>query len=148
MHRQWWIGVLAISFAVWWLPLAGAQDAASGNATAPAAQTAGTESSSAHKSKSSHANDLLIRGTVFNDHALALQGAKLRVRRSSEKKSRWETFSNFRGEFAVRVPQGTDYEVEVESKGYAKQSQAIHAPAGVGEEKAIFHMEPAKGGKG
>jgi len=127
--------------------LAAALDATGGSATAPATQAAGTESSSAHKSKSSHANDLLIRGTVFNEHALALQGAKLRVRRSNEKKSRWATFSNFRGEFAVRVPQGADYEIAVESKGYAKQSQAIHAKAGIGEEKAIFHMEPAKGGK-
>ncbi|HEY8716288.1 MAG TPA: carboxypeptidase-like regulatory domain-containing protein [Candidatus Acidoferrum sp.] len=147
MHRQRWISVLALSSVISWLPLAAAQDAASGNATSARAQAGGVESSSAHKSKPSHANDLLIRGTVFNEHALALQGAKLRVRRSSEKKSRWQTYSNFRGEYAIRVPQGSDYEVEVESKGYAKQSQAIHGQAGEGEQKAIFHMEPAKGGK-
>lgn len=146
MHRQRWIAVLALSSAIS-LPLAAAQDAAGGNATTPTGQAGGTESSSAHKSKSSHANDLLIRGTVFNERALALQGAKLGVRRSNEKKSRWETFSNFRGEFAVRVPQGADYEIEVESKGYVKQSQAIHGQAGEGEQKAIFHMEPTKGGK-
>jgi Carboxypeptidase regulatory-like domain len=147
MHRQLWINVIALSLAIS-LPLAAAQGAAGGNATTPAAQASGAESSSAHKSKSSHANDLLIRGTVFNEHALALEGAKLRVRRSNEKKSRWETFSNFRGEFAVRVPQGADYEIEAESKGYARQSQAIHGQAGEGEQKAVFHMEPAKGGKG
>jgi hypothetical protein len=124
--------------------VAAAQEAALGDGST---QADAAESSSAHKSKSSHADDLLIRGTVFNEHALALPGAKVRVLRNGEKKSRWETYSNFRGEFAVRVPKGADYGIEVECKGYAKQSQAVHGQAGLGEEKAIFHMEPTKGGK-
>jgi hypothetical protein len=75
-----------------------------------------------------------------------LKGAQLRIRRESEKKNRWETYTNFRGEFAVRVPQGEEYEVEVQTKGFAKQSRTVDGNQGT-EEKVIFHMDPAKGVK-
>jgi hypothetical protein len=90
---------------------------------------------------------LLIRGTVFDNRGLSLSGARLRIRRAGEKKSHWETQTNSRGEFAVRVPQGSEYEVAAEAKGFATQSQAINGKSGIAEEKVIFHMEPASGGK-
>jgi hypothetical protein len=107
-------------------------------------QSTSTDSSSKRKSKHSHADDLVIRGTVFNERGLALQGVKLRIRRSDQKKARWETNTNSRGEFAVRVPKGPDYEIAAESKGFARQSQAIN---GQSEESVVLHMQPVSGGK-
>jgi hypothetical protein len=140
MHRQRCVIVLATMFIAACLPLLSRQDAATPAATQPAA----SDSSSGKKAKHSHADDLVIRGTVFNERGLALPGVKLRIRRSDQKKSRWETYSNSRGEFAVRVPKGPDYEIAAESKGFAKQSQAIN---GQSEENVVLHMQPISGGK-
>jgi len=57
----------------------------------------------------------------------ALPGAELRIRRSAEKKFRWQTVSNSRGDFAVRVKMGADYEVIVRAKGFAEQSLPVDA---------------------
>jgi hypothetical protein len=143
MHRLRWIIVLAATLMVACLPVFAGQEPASSSRS----HSATTESSSTHKTKSSHANDLLIRGTVFDERGLAMPEARLRIRRANEKKSHWETYTNSRGEFAVRVPQGSDYEMEAESKGFAKQTQAVNAKNGTAEEKIIFHMAPGKGGK-
>src|ERR1700693_4802736 len=98
MHRKRCVITLAAMLISIRLPLIAGQDAGSLAGTQPAP----SDSSSARKSKHSHADDLLIRGTVFNERGLALPGVKLRIRRSDQKKSRWETYSNSRGEFAVR----------------------------------------------
>ena len=76
-----------------------------------------------------------------------MQGVKLRIQRANAKKPRWETYTNFRGEFAVRVPKGSDYQIAAESKGFTNQSQAVNGKDGAAEEKVIFHLEPVKGGK-
>ena len=94
-----------------------------------------------------HANDFLMRGTVFNEKALALPGAELRIRRISEKKFRWETMTNSRGEFAVRVPQGADYELVLHAKGFAEQKKTVDARSGGNEERMVFRMELAAEGK-
>jgi hypothetical protein len=140
MHRKRCVIILAATLISTSLPLIAGQDAATSSGTQPAA----SDSSSARKSKHSHADDLLIRGTVFNEHGLSLQGVKLRIRRSDQKKSRWETHTNSRGEFAVRVPKGPDYEIAAESKGFARQSQPIN---GQSEENIVLHMQPVSGGK-
>jgi hypothetical protein len=138
-----WIMVLTIAMIVSTAPVfAGQEPAPPAEAKAPA-----TESSSTHKSKKSHANDLLIRGTVFDQRGLSVPGVKLRIHRAEEKKNRWETYSNSRGEFAVRVPQGADYEIVAEDKGFAKQSHGIKGKSGISEDSVIFHLEPVKGGK-
>jgi hypothetical protein len=144
MHRKWWIIVLATASMVTSSRLSAGQEAP---AAPEAAKPATTESSSSNKGKHSHANELLIRGTVFDNRALSLRGATLRIRRTGEKKSHWETQTNSRGEFAIRVPQGSEYEVAAEAKGFATQSHAINGKSGFAEEKVIFHMEPASGGK-
>src|SRR5208337_4302674 len=41
---------------------------------------------------------------------------RVRIRQTSEKKFRWETYTNSRGEFAVRLPEGNKYEVQVHAK--------------------------------
>ena len=104
-------------------------------------------SSSKHpKPKYSHANDFLIRGTVFTDKALSFPGVQLRIRRAGEKKFRWQDSTNSRGEFAIRVPQDAQYEVVVHAKGFADQTKTIDAKKGLTEEKLSFRMEP-QGGK-
>ena len=97
--------------------------------------------------KHGHAYDFLIRGTVFSENALAFPGVQLRVRRAGEKKFHWETYSNSRGEFAVRLPQGTAYELVVHSKGFRDQTRAIDARAGDIQDDLVFRMEPAGGKK-
>jgi hypothetical protein len=140
MHRKRCVIILAATLISTSLPLIAGQDAMTSAGTQPAA----SDSSSARKSKHSHADDLLIRGTVFNERGLALQGVKLRIRKSDQKKPRWETYTNSRGEFAVRVPKGPDYEIAAESKGFARQSQPIN---GQSEENIVLHMQPVSGGK-
>ncbi len=140
MHRKRCVIILATILSIAWLPLFAGQDAATPAGTQPAP----SDSWSARKSKHSHADDLVIRGTVFNERGLALPGVKLRIHRSDQKKSRWETYSNSRGEFAVRVPKGPDYEIAAESKGFARQSQPIN---GQSEEYIVLHMQPVSGGK-
>jgi hypothetical protein len=140
MHRKRCVIILAAIFITPILSIFAGQDIASSAAKQPAP----SDSSSSRKSKHSHGDDLLIRGTVFNERGLALQGVRLRVRRADQKKPRWETFTNSRGEFAVRVPKGPDYEIAAESKGFSKQSQAIN---GQSEESVVLHMQPVGGGK-
>jgi hypothetical protein len=99
------------------------------------------------KSKYSHADDFLIIGTVFDHKGYAFPGVELRIRRSNEKKYRWDSYTNSRGEFAVRVPQGTDYEMVIRAKGFADQTRALDAKSGVSEARIVFRMEPAGGQK-
>ena len=115
-------------------------------ATSP--QSPPTSPSKSGKAKYSHVNDFLIRGTVFTDKALSFPGVELRVRRTSEKKFRWESYTNSRGEFALRVPQGSDYELVVRAKGFGEQKRVIEAKTGGNEESLVFRMQPAAGGKG
>jgi hypothetical protein len=119
-----------------------------GQPAAPQQPAAPVESSSQQaQSKSSHANDFLVRGTVFTPEGLALPGAELRIRRASEKKFRWDTASNSRGEFAVRVKMGADYEVLARAKGYQDQSVAVNASTGERFKDLIFHMQRKTGKK-
>jgi hypothetical protein len=83
----------------------------------------------------------LVRGTVFNEQALSFPGVQLRIRRASEKKFRWESYTNSRGEFAVRVPQGSDYEMVARAKGFAEQTRAIDAKSGDYEGNVVFRMQ-------
>jgi hypothetical protein len=99
------------------------------------------------KKKYSHANDFLIRGTVFNDKALSFPGVELRIRPAGQKKYRWGTYTNSRGEFAVRVPQGSGYEMLVHAKGFSDQTRTIDAKNGGNEETVVFRLELAAGGK-
>jgi Carboxypeptidase regulatory-like domain len=97
--------------------------------------------------KYTHADDFLIRGTVFTDKGLSFPGAQLRIRRSTEKKFRWETYTNSRGDFAIRVPRGSDYEIVVRSKHFNEQTRTLNAKSGAREENMVFRMEPAAGSK-
>jgi hypothetical protein len=106
-----------------------------------------TKESKSGKRKYSHANDFLIRGTIFTEAARVFPGVQLRIRRTTEKKFRWESFTNSRGEFAMRVPQGSQYEVLAHAKGFGDQTRAIDAKNGLSEDNLVFRMEPLPGGK-
>ena len=106
-----------------------------------------SSSSKPQKQKYSHANDFLVIGTIFDPKGYAFPGVELKIRRSTEKKYRWDSFTNSRGDFAVRVPQGSAYEMIVHIKGFADQTRALDAKTGVSEARIVFRMEPAGGEK-
>ena len=48
----------------------------------------------------------LIFGTVWNSKDQPVQGVRVKIRRASDKKARWEVYSNNVGEFEQLVPAG------------------------------------------
>jgi hypothetical protein len=124
-------------------PPASPQAPAGAPTPAPAQESSST---SRHKSK---IPPFLILGTVFNEHALAFPGVEIRIRRKGEKKFRYDTYTNSRGEFAIRVPDGIEYEVVVREKNYKEQSQAFVANMADAQKRLTFKLEstrPAKAG--
>ena len=133
------VGVLFLAFAA----LLAAQEAPPAAQTSPAQDSSSKDKPS--KKKYSHANDFLIRGTVFNEKALSFPDVELRLRKEGEKKYKWQTYTNSRGEFAVRVPQGSNYEILVRVKGFADQTKTVEAKGGGNEENVVFRMQPVTG---
>jgi hypothetical protein len=105
-------------------------------AASVSAPAAGAQSSSG-----SHAHDFLIFATVFTDRGFALPSARARVRRGDEKKFRWEAASDRQGEFAVRVPQGAEYEMTIEARGFKPETRKIDA-RGSNRTDLTIRMEP------
>ena len=59
----------------------------------------------------------LLFGTVFGPNDRPVYGAKIKIRRTDQKRPKWELISNHEGEFAQRVPAGkADYIVTVDAK--------------------------------
>jgi len=83
----------------------------------------------------------LIIGTVFNEHALSFPSVLVRVRRAGENKFQWQTYTNSRGEFAVRVPPGFDYEVVVHEKKYKDQTKSVNSRVDV-QQRLSIRLEP------
>src|SRR6266853_4358032 len=151
MRRPQWITILCTTALVAWAAAsyARAQEGAPllpDSTSTP--KTAAATPSKTDKKKYSHVNDFLIRGTVFTDKALSFPGVQLRIRRAGEKRFRWESYTNSRGEFAVRVPRGSDYEMVIHARGFAEQTRAVDAKAGENGESMVFRMQPTSGGKG
>ena len=147
MSPQWFIvaGTAALFICLAPALSRGQEPAAATPQAPPASQATAPEKS--QKQKYSHANDFLIIGTIFDPKGYAFAGVELRIRRSHEKKYRWDSYTNSRGEFAVRVPQGSDYEVVIHAKGFADQTRALEAKTGVSEARIVFHMQSAEGAK-
>jgi hypothetical protein len=60
----------------------------------------------------------VIFGTVWGPDNRAVYGITVKIRRVSDKKPKWELYSNHSGEFAQRVPAGqADYVVWADLKG-------------------------------
>jgi len=89
------------------------------------------------KGKSKPLPSFLIVGTVFNEKGFSFPGAQVRVRRAGEKKFEWQTETNTRGEFAVRVPPGVDYEVVVHEKKYKEQTKPVDSKVDVQQRLSI-----------
>lgn len=98
------------------------------------------------KGKGSHQNDYLIFGTVFTEKGLSFPGAAIRVRRAGEKKVAGEATSDRRGEFAVRVAQGVEYEITVSAKGFQDETRKVDAKYG-DRQDLVFRLKPAVGGR-
>ncbi len=84
-----------------------------------------------NSSQSAAAKDYaLIFGTVWGPDSHPVAGVPVRIRRASEKKFRWELVSNRSGEFAQRVPVGTeDYVIQADiktPKGVPKPEITVH----------------------
>lgn len=81
-------------------------------------------------SKNAGKDYALIFGTVWGPDSRPIAGVPVKIRRASEKKFRWELVSNHSGEFAQRVPVGTqDYVVEADiktPKGAPKPEVKVH----------------------
>jgi hypothetical protein len=150
MYRPQWMTILraAALVAFFSAAFARAQEPPPSPVTTPAAPAPTAAPGKPAQKKYSHVNDYLIRGTVFTDKALSFPGVQLRIRKTGERKFRWESYTNSRGEFAVRVPQGSDYEMVVRVKGFAEQTRTIDAKTGANEENMVFRMQPTAGGKG
>jgi Carboxypeptidase regulatory-like domain len=86
----------------------------------------------------------LIVGTVFNEHALSFPGATVRIRCADDQKYRWETTTNSRGEFAVRVPEGHAYEVQVRVKNYVDQNVPVRTSQGDIQQRLSIRLQPIK----
>jgi hypothetical protein len=106
----------------------------------PDPATPQTESSTKSKHLR-HLDSFLIRGTVYDEKSLSLAGAQLRVKRQGEKRYRWSTVTNSRGEFAVRVPPGSDYELLIQAKDFTDNTTAIDAKNQSSEDNMVIHME-------
>ncbi len=106
-----------------------------------------SRASSSSKGKKKPLPVYLITGTVFDQKAISFPDVRVRIRQTSEKKFRWETFTNSRGEFALRVPEGSEYEVVVQVKSFKDQSQTVRADAGTVQQRLSFRLEPATPGK-
>ena len=71
------------------------------------------------QSKNSEKAYALIYGTVYGPDDLTVYGVKVHIRRSDQKKAKWELSSDHAGEFAQRVPAGqASYLVWADLKGY------------------------------
>jgi len=92
-----------------------------------------------------HAHDFLIYVTVFTDQGFALPGATARVRRAAEKKWRWDAVSDERGEFAIRVPEGAQYEMMIEAKGFLPATRTIDGTAGNRDDLRVLMAPKPKG---
>ncbi len=150
MHRPQWISILctAALVASFGASFAQAQEPTpTPSGPASTSQAPAVSTSKPSKKRYSHANDFLIHGTVFTEKAFSFPGVQLRIRRAGEKEFRWKSYTNSRGEFAVRVPQGSDYEMVVRAKGFAEQTRAIDAKTGGKEQNVVFRMQPT-GDKG
>jgi hypothetical protein len=113
-------------------------------ATPPAVRSPESSTTSKHKSK---IPPFLILGTVFNERALAFPGVEVRIRRKGEKKFRFDTYTNSRGEFAIRVPDGIEYEVIVREKNYKEQAQPVVANMADVQKRLTFRLESSKPAK-
>ena len=116
------------------------QDSQPAQAVSPT-QSAQPDSTSKKKQSPKHQHDFLIKGTVFTQEGLSFAGAQIQIRKAGQKSYRWRDLANSRGEFAIRVVQGAQYEVSVSGKGSKEQKKTVDATGSERVEELVFHME-------
>jgi hypothetical protein len=84
-------------------------------------------------------NDCIFYATVFTNEGRLLEGAEIHVRPTGKKKPDFEAWTDRRGEFAVRVSPGQDYDIEVKAEGFITQMRTANAQTG--KQDMVFHME-------
>jgi hypothetical protein len=147
MQRQ--IALLLSGLLSVGVPIYG-QEPTTGGATQqnlPPADAAKPESTS-HGKKNKSIPAFVILGTVFNENVLSYPNVRVQVRRENEKKFEWDTYTNSRGEFAVRVPEGQEYEVVVREKQYKDVSLKIIANNGDVQQRLSIRLEKIDSQKG
>lgn len=75
---------------------------------------------------------------------MAFPGVRLQIRRENEKKFRWDTYTNSRGEFAVRLPEAEQYEVVIRQKNYKEVSLKFDAGKGDLQQRLSIRLETLK----
>jgi Carboxypeptidase regulatory-like domain len=85
----------------------------------------------------------LILGTVFTEKNMSFPGVRVRIRRTDGRKARLETSTNSRGEFAVRVVPGYEYEVVTHVNKYQDQSKVVDAKIDV-QARLSIKLEPVE----
>jgi hypothetical protein len=94
-----------------------------------------------------YAESFLLYGNVYTDQGLALPGAEVKVRREDQKKPKWESNSDDRGEFAIRVAPGPKYEITIKAKGYEPLTRMVDTWQQGNRVDLAFKMQRAAGGK-
>jgi hypothetical protein len=89
---------------------------------------------------------MLIHATVFSSQGYGVRYATVRLRRDTEMKWRWQTATDDEGEFALHVPQGAQYVLRVDAKGFQPLTQNIDGTAGDDVELTL-RLIPLAGGK-
>jgi hypothetical protein len=83
-----------------------------------------------HSTNSAQKDYALIYGTVWGPDDRPVPGVPVSIRRSGDRKPKWQLTSDNRGEFAQRVPAGEDdYIVQAEiktPKGEPKPQATVH----------------------
>jgi hypothetical protein len=121
------IMLLAVLVASQFLSFPGSFSALGATASAPANQ------------RKPSPNDCIFYATVFTNEGRLLVGAEIHVRPTGKKRPDLEAWSDRRGEFAVRVPPGIDYDIEVKADGFITQVRKANAQTG--KQDMVFHME-------
>ena len=92
----------------------------------------------------------LIIGTVWGPDERPVAGIPIKIRRATDKKAKWELVSDSRGEFAQRVPVGTqDYVIQADvkmPKGQAKPEITVQIENNERKDVGLHltQQEPAK----
>jgi carboxypeptidase family protein len=89
---------------------------------------------------------MLVHATVFSDQGFSVKYARVRMRRDSESKWRWEAATDDEGEFALYAPQGAQYVLRIDAKGFQPLTENIDGTAGDDVELTL-RLIPLAGGK-
>ena len=101
---------------------------------------------SARSAQKTRTSDFLVYATVYNDQGFTVANAKARMSVAGENKWRWETTSDSQGEFALHVPEGAQYVLRVDAKGYEALTQDVDASQTDRSDLGL-HLVPLGGGK-